>query len=103
MAGRNAAKELDDPDRAALIHEISDVSGVTDINLATWACVWFADISKLRGMLDDLKDNPAKSSTEAWLRSADAEMALNTCKFTDLRLALAVLTDFKRRWTGEKQ
>lgn len=89
MAGRNAAKELDDPDRAALIHEISDLSGVTDINLATWACVWFADISKLRGTLDDLNDNPAKSSTEAWLRSTDAEMALNTCKFTDLRLGLA--------------
>ncbi|KAL4965656.1 uncharacterized protein BDV14DRAFT_199751 [Aspergillus stella-maris] len=47
--------QLTDIDRVVLIRNISNVNGFKDVNSAVWASLWFADVTKLRQILEKLK------------------------------------------------
>ncbi|RDW90655.1 uncharacterized protein DSM5745_02430 [Aspergillus mulundensis] len=59
----NPASEFQDVDRAALIQAISERTGVTHVDKATWACFWLADIHRLRRIVENLGRDPRKSNT----------------------------------------
>ncbi|KAL4914737.1 hypothetical protein BDW62DRAFT_204363 [Aspergillus aurantiobrunneus] len=76
MVGRNPANELNDVDRMALIQEISDRASITYVDTATWACLWLADVSKLREIVH-------------CLRGADYEAGMG--KISQIHTALEIL------------
>ncbi|KAL4910399.1 hypothetical protein BDW74DRAFT_173856 [Aspergillus multicolor] len=77
----NPASEFLDVDRAALIQAISEGTGITHVDKATWACFWLADIHRLRRIVDNLSRDPRKANKiKNAIRSHHAVLTL--CTYT---------------------
>ncbi|PYI02617.1 hypothetical protein BO78DRAFT_453527 [Aspergillus sclerotiicarbonarius CBS 121057] len=71
------AEELADTQRCQLIDELANLVDNTPVNSATWACLWFGDIERIRELVHVLKLNKdvediVHTSVTSYLRSDSA-------------------------------
>ncbi|KAL4880747.1 hypothetical protein BJY04DRAFT_218904 [Aspergillus karnatakaensis] len=74
MSHNLATEPLYGADRPALIQAISDGAGITHVNTAIWACIWLADTSSLRNMLQSIKENDGTRSKIRELLQGDSAL-----------------------------
>ncbi|KAL4983299.1 hypothetical protein BDW68DRAFT_181744 [Aspergillus falconensis] len=51
------APEANDVERAQLIEKISALTGIKNVDSATWSCLWFSNVKRLQELLDAIQES----------------------------------------------
>ncbi|KAL5358400.1 hypothetical protein BJX96DRAFT_173401 [Aspergillus floccosus] len=65
--------ECDQPGRRDLLTELRDLLELSEVTPVAWACLWFADISRLRDMIDMARKPPGRAALRLALKLLDSD------------------------------